>query len=427
MNILFLISLAHGAVITVLLRRFYHIFFTDCRVSVRTEWLLYGLTLTVSMVASFFVNGQYFLNFLINIFIKYFLTLIYPGSHKKRICLTLLFMLAAFVVEIVLMLLMMPVAIDPHHLGQFYLFHSVGPLFSAIFMYVFVFIVEGVKSTKTGIHFSLKYWICFIATPLLTFFLMESVMMIPSVSVGTICTCSLLMLLLNFSSFYFYEIVVSFITNKMEKEIAEEKNLYYAKQLETQTSMLESLLSYQHDMKNHAIVADAYFFNEEYDKVRDYYFNAIRTPLMTNKEFCSGNTIVDSLLNYKAFEAKKKGVNLDVKVAVPSKLHISASNLAIVLGNLMDNAIAAAAETEEKKVNLKLTYAHHCLMMKMENTFSGKVLKSGSRFLTTKENAILHGYGLRNVKRIVDANGGTLKFGDENNIFTVTLLLHDKE
>ena len=427
MNLLLLISLAHGAVITVLLRRFYHIFFPDCRVSPRIEWICYGLTLLISMVFSLFVQGIYLLNFFFNTFIKYLLTLIYRGSHKKRICTTLFFMLAAFVVEIALLVFMMPVTVDPSNLGQFYIFHSVGPLFSAIFMYVFVFIVEGIKSTKTGIRFTAKYWLCFIATPTLTFFTIDVLMRTPGVSMGILGFCSLFMLLINFVSFYFYEIVVSYITNKMEKEIAEEKNLYYAKQLETQTSMLESLRSYQHDMKNHAIVADAYFFGEDYEKLREYYYEVMRRPLLENKEYYSGNTVVDSLLNYKAFEAKKKGVNFEVKLTIPPELKISSSDLAIVLGNLMDNAIEAAAETEEKIVKVKLTYAHHCLMMKMENTFSGKVRKSSGRFLSTKENAVLHGYGLRNVKRIVDANGGTLKFNNDNQVFTVTLLLHDAE
>ncbi|MBQ2765341.1 MAG: sensor histidine kinase [Firmicutes bacterium] len=427
MEILFLISLAYGVAITVLLRRFYHIFFVDCSVSAGTEWGLYGILFVLSLATFFLFHHIYWLYFVINVTLKYLLSLIYLGSHKKRLSLALMFVLVTSAVEMILAILMLPITVEPNSPKLYYPFYFVAPLFNAIFMYAFVFIMEGVRSNKTGIHFPVKYWGCFIATPLLTVFLMEAVMLIPSASTVHIGVCSFLMLILNLVSFYFYEIVLSHITDKMEKEIAEEKNLYYAKQLETQTSLLESLRSYQHDMKNHAIVADAYFFGEDYEKLREYYYEVMRRPLLENKEYYSGNTVVDSLLNYKAFEAKKKGVNFEVKSTIPPELKISSSDLAIVLGNLMDNAIEAAAETEEKTVKVKLTYAHHCLMMKMENTFSGKVRKSSGRFLSTKENAVLHGYGLRNVKRIVDANGGTLKFSDENNIFTVTLLLHDNE
>ena len=427
MGILFLISLAYGVVITVLLRRFYHIFFSDCRVSVSTEWGIYGILFVLSLATFFLLHHIYWLYFVVHVALKYLLSLIYLGSHKKRLTLAFMFVLVTSGVEILLAILMLPITVEPNSPNYYYPFYFVAPLFNAIFMYAFVFIMEGVRRNKTGIHFPLKYWGCFIATPLLTVFLMEAVMLIPSATTMDIGVCSFLMLILNLVSFYFYEIVLSYITNKMEKEIAEEKNLYYAKQLETQTSMLESLRSYQHDMKNHAIVADAYFFGEEYEKVREYYYEVMRRPLLENKEYFSGNTVVDSLLNYKAFEAKKKGVNFEVKLTIPPELKISSSNLAIVLGNLMDNAITAASETEDKTVKVKLTYAHHCLMMKMENSYSGKVIRKGGRFLSTKENAVLHGYGLRNVKRIVDANGGTLKFNNDNQVFTVTLLLHDEE
>ena len=52
MEILFLISLAYGVVITVLLRRFYHIFFADCRVSNGTEWGIYGILFLLSLGTS---------------------------------------------------------------------------------------------------------------------------------------------------------------------------------------------------------------------------------------------------------------------------------------------------------------------------------------------------------------------------------------
>ncbi|MBQ1251988.1 MAG: sensor histidine kinase [Firmicutes bacterium] len=427
MSILFLISLAYGVVITLLLRRFYRIFFSDCRVSVSTEWLVYGLLFVFSLTTFFVVHDIYWLYFVINVLLRYLVALIYCGSHKRRLILAFLFVLVSGAIEIFLAITMLPMTVELNSPKYYNPFYFVAPYFSAIFMYVFVFIAERMRSNKTGIHFSLKYWVCFIGVPFLTLSVMISVMRIPSVTVGSIGICSFLLLVLNLISFYFHEIVVSYIAGKMEKEIAEEKNLYYAKQLETQSSMLESLRSYQHDLKNYAIVADAYFDNEEYDKVREYYYEVMRRPLLENKEYFSGNAVVDSLLNYKAFEAKKKGVDFDVKMTIPPTLRIPSSNLAIVLANLMDNAIEAAAEADEKTVHIKLTYAHHCVMLKMWNRYSGTLKTSGTRFLTTKENAILHGYGLKNVKRIIDENGGTIAFHDEDNVFTVHVLMYDKE
>ena len=302
-----------------------------------------------------------------------------------------------------------------------------SPLFTVIALYVFVFIVEGVRSTKTGIYFTLKYWICFAVTPLVSFFTIVQVMSIPGVSSSSVGICTIFLLIINLVSFYFYEIMVSYITNKMEKEIAEEKNLYYAKQLESLTAMTESLRSYQHDLKNYAIVADAMFQNGEYERVREYYYDVMRRPLLEQVECFSGNRIVDSFLNYKIIEASGKGVKMDISVVVPPALKIRTSAVVIVCGNLLDNAIEAASNAEDKTVHVNVTYAHRCIMLKIRNAYSGETKKIGSRFLSTKENSKLHGYGLRNVKRIVDENGGTMSISDENNIFTVNVLLYDIE
>ena len=427
MDILFFISLCHGVVVTVLLRRYYHIFFTDCRVSTSMEWVCYGLTLLVATLCSFISTNFLLFNFFVGFITKYLLTFIYRASNKLRIALPLIFMLVIAVFEIGLMLMMIPASASLVLNNDNVIFHTVGPLYSVIFMYVFVFIVEGIKSTKTGIRFTLKYWICFALTPLITFMTIVFVMSFPGIDAKYVGICTLLMLALNLVSFYFYEIMVSYITSKMERQIAEEKNLYYAKQLETLTALTESLRSYQHDMKNHAIVADAYFQNKDYDKVRRYYYEVMRRPLLENAECISGNTTMDSFFNYKMMEAKNKGVVLDLNVAVPEGFSIPTSNLVVVFGNLIDNAIEAASNAEDKTVKVRISYAHHCVMMKMKNHYIGTLKTSGTRFLTTKENAILHGYGLKNVKRIIDENGGTIAFHDEDNVFTVNVLMYDKE
>lgn len=427
MSLLLLIFLGQNVAYTILLRRYYHIFFTQCRVSVGIEWLCYLFAFVVSGFVSLFLNEMLLPCLILNILTDYALTYIYRGSQKLRILLPLSYRSVIFLFELLPIQATMAMSRNLSGIATGIGFHTVTPLYSLLFLYVFVLIAEGVSNTKTGIRFSLKYYICFVLTPLFTFMITLLVLNIPGVSDAQIGICTLILLALNLVAFYFYEIVVSFISNKMEKEIAEEKNLYYAKQLETLTAMSESLRSYQHDLKNHAIIIDAYLTNGDYEKVREYYDQTMRRPLIEYKEFQTGNTTIDSLLNYKSFEANQKGVALKVTVKVPPRLQIRTSAIMLVFGNLLDNAIEAASHTENKTVRVQIIYAQHCLMLMMQNYYVGKIKKSGSRFLTTKENAILHGYGLRNVKRIIHECGGNIKLDYDENIFTAKVLLHDKK
>lgn len=53
MSLLLLIFLGQNVAYTILLRRYYHIFFTQCRVSVGIEWLCYLFAFIVSGFVSF--------------------------------------------------------------------------------------------------------------------------------------------------------------------------------------------------------------------------------------------------------------------------------------------------------------------------------------------------------------------------------------
>lgn len=55
----------------------------------------------------------------------------------------------------------------------------------------------------------------------------------------------------------------------------------------------------------------------------------------------SGNTALDTVLNYMLQRAVDKKIQLNVKVVVPSDLKLSAYDMNIIFGNLLENAIEA--------------------------------------------------------------------------------------
>lgn len=421
-----LLTFGYNMANALLLRRYYHIFFTQCRLPGAIEWLCYILASFASTAVPIFFKEAIPLNLILNALLQYALTYMYPGPQKLRVLLPLIYIAIIALIKIILTSAITSVVKNLLQATNSLIFDVAGLFYSVLFMYVFILIAEGIHSTNSGIRFSLKYYACFLLTPLFTFLINILMLAIPDIYGLQIHICTLLLLALNLVSFYFYRIVVFFISNKMEKEIAEEKNLYYAKQLETLTAMSESLRSYQHDLKNHAIIIDTYLTNEEYNKVREYYYDSMQRPLIEHQEFQTGNATMDSLLNYKSFEANQKGVSLDVSVDVPPKLEVRTSAIMLVFGNLLDNAIEAASHAENKTIQIQISHVNHCLILAMKNHYVGKVKKGGSRFLTIRENAILHGYGLRNIKRIIDECNGDIKFDYDENTFTVKVLLHDK-
>lgn len=78
-------------------------------------------------------------------------------------------------------------------------------------------------------------------------------------------------------------------------------------------------------------------------------------------------------------------------------------DLAVILGNLYDNAIEAAAACEKGYVSLDIWMEHRVLEIEMVNSYTGE---RRPELPTTKRDAGFHGLGLRSVKGLVKQHGG---------------------
>jgi len=60
----------------------------------------------------------------------------------------------------------------------------------------------------------------------------------------------------------------------------------------------------------------------------------------------------------------------------------------IILGNLLENAIEAARQTEEKKLTVAIREEKGVLKIHIENSYNGILQQKGTKFLTTKKTAV---------------------------------------
>ena len=119
-----------------------------------------------------------------------------------------------------------------------------------------------------------------------------------------------------------------------------------------------------------------------------------------------------------------------------STINIEASDLTAILGNLLDNALAAVAAVPEKKIKLDIEYSRQTLFIKVENTFDGIVRyaaesAAGEKAITagiaggfaSRKSGGEHGQGLANIARAVEKYNGSLRITHEGGIFAVAVLL----
>ena len=85
-------------------------------------------------------------------------------------------------------------------------------------------------------------------------------------------------------------------------------------------------------------------------------------------------------------------------------------DLYILLENLCDNAIEAAAQSNNPTIKLQISEDNGNLCIYIGNTTPGNVLKNNPDMNTTKKDKGMHGFGIMNIRDIIDKYNGSINY-----------------
>ena len=150
-------------------------------------------------------------------------------------------------------------------------------------------------------------------------------------------------------------------------------------------------------------------------------------------KIAKSNPAIYNIINNKYLEAKKDGINITVEIYTDlNGLKIKTYELCRVLGILIDNAIEATKECNNKQIWIKFikdNYNNRNLVI-IENPCKNTLLdlsKLKEKGFTTKKDKIFHGLGLWRVNQIIKKNEN-LRLAtsrEEGNIFKQQLEIYN--
>ncbi len=143
------------------------------------------------------------------------------------------------------------------------------------------------------------------------------------------------------------------------------------------------------------------------------------------QDFCN-NAVLNNILNEEINEARKHRVDCRIYVEPGFSIGgIRETDMISALGNLYKNALEAAAKSRNGFIKITMFMGNEgkFLVIKMENSYEGAILRDGARFLTTKENKFIHGIGIERVREIAKKYGGSLRTIYKEGIFQAVLVL----
>jgi sensor histidine kinase regulating citrate/malate metabolism len=206
--------------------------------------------------------------------------------------------------------------------------------------------------------------------------------------------------------------IAAFQNDLMQKHVAEVQNIY------------QQMRGWRHDYHNHIQTLKAYRTLDQNERIDDY-LNALETDLSgVDTLIKSGNVMVDAILNSKLSLAKSKKITISAKAVVPTNITISETDLCVIIGNLLDNAIEACLRMEDEAkrfIRVYIDLKRDTLYISVTNSSVGKIRKKDGQYVSSKK--ANHGFGLIRVDKMIDKYAGYIKRRDEDGAFTTEVML----
>jgi sensor histidine kinase YesM len=329
-------------------------------------------------------------------------------------------------VEVIVMMILTFVGFDSRTL------QDAGSFISKICMLLLSVIINHCIKDKNYSEIPLLYFLSILLIPVSSIYVMHHIFLIAAVHSEYMilsATASFLLLVVNYIIFEVYD----WISRNAELR---EQNRLYAQQLELcsqQAEERESLYleirTIRHDLKNHlsgllGMVQTGQISNAEEYILRMLDIGAGNRPAEVSR---SGNIVIDSLINNAYAAAQKDNIQFDVNVLVPASLPFESGHLAIILGNLLENALEACRDIPDGKgfICLDISYAKGIFQLCIKNNYQAKRKKDNiGHYLTTKNDNIYHGLGLSSINHAVVNYHGQMDITDNDNLFQVIVVMY---
>lgn len=239
-----------------------------------------------------------------------------------------------------------------------------------------------------------------------------------------VCIC---MLVINLSIFYLYHEMLKNYVHLRERDIYKQQTALYQNQMEIIMESQSRIRSLRHDMKNHILALQAVVRNGSEEEVQEYLQKMQEFMVNPSEYVMTGNENIDSVLNYKIRRAKELLNEVETKISIPEKINLYSFDLNVILGNLLDNAVEAAVQTEEKKLQIQMSIERGVLFLNISNSYNEKFSGKKGIGKTTKADKYHHGIGMKNVQTIVEKYHGDMEIMCDSSRFEVDIMLYMKE
>ena len=230
--------------------------------------------------------------------------------------------------------------------------------------------------------------------------------------------------LLIVSNVLVFDYIDALYTNAIDKENITVANEIINQQTINYNDLIkhnEDIIKIQHDSKHIYLGLISEIESGNYSKaISNLQDLASNTEIESIK---SGN-IIHIVVDTMQQKALPDNIIIDFQYHGLDKIRIPPTDLAIILGNALDNAIEASKKLEgEKTIKLFIDQQNETVIISIKNPTKNDV--NINNLESTKSNASRHGYGIISMKTVAAKYNGDVTFSYSDHLFSTSVLLNN--
>lgn len=206
----------------------------------------------------------------------------------------------------------------------------------------------------------------------------------------------------------------------IEKTRSEQR---YIKEIDEKYNEMRTI---KHDMNNHLSAILFLMDAGKNDEAKKYIRELTGAASVVSDIKKTGVRALDLLLWNKASQALSK--NIDLKMILEDEytdIGVSEYELCSMYANILDNAMEAVEKLDvaDRFISLRSQRQMELMCIFCENPYKDVSRENGS-FVSTKADKVNHGLGLKQIQRIAEKHGGTVRIETNDGMFKISVILN---
>lgn len=222
------------------------------------------------------------------------------------------------------------------------------------------------------------------------------------------------------------------VLERSKKSVQLEEELKYAdqsiiaqkKQYDALAEHMDDMRKARHDLRQHLTVVQSYIDKDDKEGLRNYIEQyGKQLPLDIMETYCQ-NDVINAIICYYAAIARDCHIHFNAVIDYPHSSSLSETDMTVLLGNLLENAVESCQrqENDHKFIKLKVKcHGHSQLLIVADNSCDTLVDFVDGIPLSSKREG--KGIGTSSMQDIVERYHGTVRFECRDNVFYTSILI----